>query len=62
MCSEQGKFAINTFVLITGYFMCTRKVEHSDIIRKWFKLLLQNAAETAGSFASDVYYFFCVLL
>lgn len=27
MCSEQGKFAINTFVLITGYFMCTRKVD-----------------------------------
>lgn len=36
-----GKFAINAFVLVTGWFMCTRKVESLDIKRKWLKLYFE---------------------
>jgi len=33
-------FAVNCFVMITGYFQCERKVNHKRVINLWFNVIL----------------------
>ncbi len=46
VCVWGGKVAINIFILITGYFMCTQDIKLNKIIKLWLELLFYSVSIT----------------